>query len=291
MAKYLKISDHFILIPGRVAIAFICIDKQCYMIDSGMDEDQARRAIKIIDELSFMIIALINSHSHADHIGGNSFVKKRKNIPIYSSELEVAYIRYPILEPIMLYGGFPPKDLKSKFFLANATSVEVLQKNRYPFQIIYLSGHSPNMIGFIVDDIFFVADAYIDPPLLKKHVIPYSYDPSKALKTLENLLNIKGYYYIPSHGSPSYNPEETILSNIKAIKNVRSTIESVISKDIDTDTIVSKTLSKLDVNISSVGLYYLYKSTIMAYLTWLESLEIIHPSIKNNRVYWRAIKK
>lgn len=67
-------------------------------------------------------------HSHADHIGGNQYLQKRTGCRIYAPGIECSFTRHPILEPISLYGGYPPKDLKHKFLMAQESEAQYLTK-------------------------------------------------------------------------------------------------------------------------------------------------------------------
>ncbi len=44
---------------------------------------------------------------------------ERTGAPVYAPGLEVAFPRWPVLEPSFLYGGFPPKALRNKFLFIN----------------------------------------------------------------------------------------------------------------------------------------------------------------------------
>ena len=47
--------------------------------------------------------AILNTHSNADHIGGNQFLQKRFDCPIYSTPMENIVTENTILEPSFLY--------------------------------------------------------------------------------------------------------------------------------------------------------------------------------------------
>jgi glyoxylase-like metal-dependent hydrolase (beta-lactamase superfamily II) len=160
-----------------------------------------------------------------------------------------------------------------------------------PFQVVDLRGHSIGMIGFKTEDTFFIADSYLPKSVISKHRIPYTYRPDKALETLEMLLDTHGSIYIPSHGEPSDKPEEDIQSNIDAIERVKNTMINLIKSYMTTEEIVIKTLSKLDVELEQIGLYHLYTSLIKGYISWLEDEGYIEPTLKGEKLLWRAVKK
>lgn len=88
------------------------------LIDSGNDKEAGRKINKILKENNFNLKYIISTHSNADHIGGNEFLQKRTDCKIISTEIENLFIKYPILEPSFLYGGYPIKSIRNKFLMA-----------------------------------------------------------------------------------------------------------------------------------------------------------------------------
>ncbi len=291
MRKPVRIGDRFIVIPGRVNLAFICSDNECYMIDSGLDDDQARRVLNIANEEGLTIKALLNTHSHADHIGGNSFFVKRTGLNIYADSREIPFIIEPILEPAVMYGGYPPRDLRNKLFVAKPSYPKDIRGLSVDFEIVDICGHSPGMIGFRTEKVFFVADAYLPKRVIEKHAIPYAYLPKRSLETLEAIIETKGLIYVPSHGEPTERPEEDIMANIEIIKKVKATILEILNNEMTTEDILVKTLNALDVKVEFIGLYHLYSSIIRSYLSWLEEENYIKAVMKGRRLLWQRIKR
>ncbi len=90
--------------------------------------------------------------------------------------------------PLFLYGGYPCKDLRHKFLLAQESNAELLTKNAMPdgFEIIPLPGHFFDMVGFRTpDNIVFLADCLSSAETLDKYQIGFIYDVGEYIKTLE----------------------------------------------------------------------------------------------------------
>lgn len=68
------------------------------------------------------------------------------------------FTRHPILEPAFLYGGFPCKDLRHKFLLAQESNAELLTKDALPkgVEIINLPGHFSTWLVFILQMMSFI---------------------------------------------------------------------------------------------------------------------------------------
>ena len=92
-------------------------DTNVYIIDTGNDKDAGKKILKIIIEQGWNVKGIINTHSNADHIGGNKVIQDRTNCRIFAHNIEKAISEYPILEPSFLYGGYPFKDIKNNLKL------------------------------------------------------------------------------------------------------------------------------------------------------------------------------
>ncbi len=80
-------------------------------------------------------MAILNTHSNADHIGGNKYLQGQTGCKIYSSGMEADFRKYPVLEPSFLYGGYPCKDLRHKFLMAQESSVTDFSDENFPKEI------------------------------------------------------------------------------------------------------------------------------------------------------------
>lgn len=133
------------------------------MIDTGVDRDSGRRLINVLKEVGLRVRAVVNTHSHADHIGGNKIIFERVGAEVYASDLEKPFIEMPTLEMLYLYGAHPPEVLRTH--LVEATGVPVKELTTLVKEVGFLKveelpGHGLGMAGFGVEDVFFSADAF-----------------------------------------------------------------------------------------------------------------------------------
>lgn len=142
-------NSYYIQSPAKIGLVKINSTEVC-LIDSGNDKDAGRKVRKILDENGWNLTAIYNTHSNADHIGGNKYLQQQTKCKIYAPGIECDFTKHPILEPSFLYGGFPPKDLKHKFLMAQESNVEELTDDNLTdaLSIIKLPGHFFDMIGF-----------------------------------------------------------------------------------------------------------------------------------------------
>lgn len=117
MYELIKVTDrtYYIESPAKIGL-FKINDSEVCLIDSGSDKDAARKVRQILDANGWTLTAIYNTHSNADHIGGNKYLQLQTGCKIYAPDIERDFTCHPILEPAFLYGGYPHKDLRHKFF-------------------------------------------------------------------------------------------------------------------------------------------------------------------------------
>ena len=122
--KLIKLKGNTYYIDSAVNIGIISNgNPMAVIVDTGLDESMGRKILRMMGEEGLIPSAIINTHSHADHCGGNDFIVKRTGIPIYASHFERAIIEYPLLEPFYLFSAYPLKDMKNKFPMAKESTV------------------------------------------------------------------------------------------------------------------------------------------------------------------------
>ncbi len=113
-----------------------------------------RTSRQILDKNGWHLAAILNTHSNADHIGGNRYLQGQTGCKVYSGGIEAAFTKYPVLEPSFLSGGYPCKDLRHKFLMAQESDVVDFSDESFPkeIEVIPLPGHFFDMAGFRMPD-------------------------------------------------------------------------------------------------------------------------------------------
>ena len=117
--------------------------KDCVIVDPGLEPD---KIIQILDEKGFEPAALLITHGHSDHIGGNHALKARwPDCPIIVSEGDAIKLTDPHQNLSAQYGlavTSPPAD-------RTVVEGDVLDVAGFSLEILELPGHSPGHIVFV----------------------------------------------------------------------------------------------------------------------------------------------
>jgi glyoxylase-like metal-dependent hydrolase (beta-lactamase superfamily II) len=255
------------------------VDQQLLLIDSGNDDSSVRKAYRDIEGVE--VIGVLNTHSHADHCGGNAYIQRQFGAPVYAPEIESAFIESPILEPVYLYGAYPLNSLHNKFLMAKPSvvnqkikkhdSLEFAFKNRLvKIRTVGLAGHSPNQMGYITEDnVAYLGDALIASEMVQKHPLIFTYNVTEhymALNTLETL-NADGY--VIAHGGFYENIHQLIVDNRKALDQTQEAIVHLISQGPNTFDGIHKHLCDIYGLTESVPQHLLNRSVVKAHVRHL----------------------
>lgn len=289
------IDKDIFFIPNPVNIGVVKVSPSSVaLIDTGVDGDVARKILRLLDENGFKVDFIINTHSHADHIGGNAFIKEKTGAKIFASFLESAIVEYPILEPLYLFSGAnPPSPLTGKFFLSKPSCVDIvitkkeLKLNEVEFKVIPLPGHSTNQIGLEVDGVLFLADAIFSREILDKYKITFCVDINKYKDTLNWLRDSNYKFYVPAHAQPGESLKELIEFNLNNIKENENLILDILKEGKEVSEILKELCDYHRINITGMGEYYLINTPIMAYLSSLLSRRRLSFELKNNKLLWK----
>lgn len=286
----LKDNTYYINSPSKVGI-YKFNDEEIYLIDSGNDKDAARKVDKHINENNWKLKGIINTHSNADHIGGNKLLQARHNCEIISTSLENAFTKHPILEPSFLYGGYPFKSIKNKFMMAEASNPtnDINNIEIEGLSFIELKGHFFDMIGVITKDkIAFLADSLFPEGIINKYHIFFIYDVRLYLETLDKLKTLEADIYLPSHCEPMKDIQNLINLNKMKIEEIINKILKICSIDSTFETILKHIFDIYSLTLDA-NQYVLIGSTIKSYLSYMYEQNLINYDFIDNKMYWKII--
>lgn len=264
-------------------------ENSVYLIDTGNDSDAGKKILKLLEQESLKVVGIINTHSNADHVGGNKVIQDRTGCKILGYGIEKSITEKPLLEPSFLYGGYPFKKLKNKFLYAKPSIVMDIENN-LPEGLEYflVRGHFFDMIGIKTsDDVYFLGDSLFSEETILKYHLFFLYDVKEFLNTLDYLKTLKGTLFIPSHVEAMKDITTLIEKNRKKIEEV---VEVIYDSCLETtfEEILKKVFFHYQL-VMNISQYVLIGSTVKSYLSYLMEENRITYEFIDNKMVWKKV--
>ena len=290
MFELVQLSEHdyYIQSPAKIGLVRLNETDVC-LIDSGNDKDAGRKVRQILDAHGWKLKAIYNTHSNADHIGGNRYLQTQTGCAIYAPGIELDFTRHPLLEPSLLYGGFPCRELRHKFLMAQESDAQELTPACLPegWEMIPLPGHFFDMVGFrTADGTVFLADCLSSREILDKYGIGYIYDVSAYLKTLEMVKTLSAPVFVPSHAEAVADIAPLAQYNIDKVHEIAEKIIAICGQPSSFETVLQALFNAYGLTMTAEQ-YVLVGSCARNYLSWLKDEGRLTFRFENNVMLWQ----
>lgn len=282
-------NTYYVNCPAKIGL-YLDRDKGVYLIDSGNDKEAGRKVRQILDKNGWALRAILCTHSHADHIGGCKYLQAQTGCKVYAPGIERNFTRHTLLEPALLYGGFPPKALRHKFLMAQESDADELASAELPegFEIIPLPGHCFEMVGFRTpDNVVFLADCLSSRATLEKYRIGFIYDVQAYLDTLEEVKYLEAAFFVPAHAEACEDVSELAQYNIDTVNEIAGRIKSICTQPVNFEALLQRLFDEYALELSFEQ-YALVGSTVKSYLAWLMDKGQLKATCENNMLLWEA---
>lgn len=302
----INLAGSTFLVPGPTNVGVFAPEGEAWFVDSGNDKEAGRRLNRIANDRGWRVAGVVNTHSNADHAGGNAFLQGKTGCKIVASVSESAFIEAPEIEAAFLWGGFAPRELRNKFFEAKASAVTdrvslplSAKPGAIPFTALPsgltcfpLPGHFFGMMGVVTPDrVAFLGDCLFGEPILAKYRIPFIYNAAAFKETLRLLPSVDADIFIPSHGPVLYGREalaslaEKNLTRFEELK--KCLVASVESRgSASFEDVLADAAREFSVTLDS-GQYALVGCTVRSFLTYLYDEGALIPEFTDNRLTWK----
>ncbi len=290
MYELIPVAPHtyYIQSPAKIGVVETS-NGHVVLIDSGNDKEAGRKVRQHLDRQGWTLDAIYNTHSNADHIGGNAYLAKQTGCALYAPGIEAAFTQHPILEPALLYGGYPMKALRHKFLLAQESDAQPLTPEHLPagFELIPLPGHFFDMIGLRTpDDVVFLADCLSSQATLDKYQISYVYDVAAYLDTLERVKEMHAALFVPAHADATEDIAPLAQYNIDKVNEIAGHILDFCAAPHTFEEVLQHLFTSYDLAMTFEQ-YALVGSTVRNYLSWLLDGERLSATFTDNRLLWQ----
>lgn len=289
-----------------MTVGLIKTEEGIALIDSGLEGGFIKKVVKALKEDDTLsqdqgVHTLLNTHAHADHIGGNHWLATIMHPRVIAPAKEKPFIEFPGLEGHYLFGAEPPVWLTSKHFLAMPSRVDQTldfsPEPRGPIAIDLhnrrllaydFSGHSPGMVGYQEESgIFFLGDLVFTEDTIDKHKILFAHDILKWLESLDRLKDLPASGYVLSHGGFFDSADLLIEKTRRSLLDLQERIYKLVQATV-TDADLHRRLSDQLALFETPAGYLLNHSTIRAHLTALEQQRLVTCDLHQGELIWKS---
>jgi len=293
MAKIglLQAKGNSFFCDGIFSIGAYIKDTIAVLIDSGISKDVAKEVNKALVDKGIRVAAIINTHCHGDHSGGNAFFQEKyPDIKIFCTATERPFIEDPLMAPVCFCAGAAAfEELKKCKPIAPQQSSKVTdiftpyrdQKITLfdaEFEIITLPGHTRGMIAVrTVDNVLYCGDAVFGADTFKKYPILYytfieeTLNSFKKLKALIPQVDVTILY----HGGMVSDLADLVDDHASRILETKHLISELLREQpLSVEEITAKIMQNYQIPDDLVS-YTLTKTPMQAYVAELEREKMI----------------
>ena len=177
--------------------------KQTLIIDPGAEP---QKISSIIEKEKLKGTGIVNTHGHADHIGGNAYLREKYNCPIYIHPLDAQMLTDPNsnLSASMYYEQIisPPAD-------KTVNENDIIKAGSVELKVLWTPGHTPGGISLLGGGYVFTGDTLFFGSI-GRYDLPGASEKD-LINSLKKLCVLPGDTVIyPGHG-----PKSTIAEELK----------------------------------------------------------------------------
>ena len=283
-------KTYYVDCPTRIGI-FDLGGGEAALIDSGNSGDVAKKLLKLLDGLGLRLRLLLLTHAHADHSGGAALLHRRTGCAVYCAGLDRYMACEPVLEPVSLYGGCPPRALRGHALMAAPVPCLELTESVLPdgLTLQRLDGHSfaQTAIG-TADGIWFLGDALTSDRVLEKYCVSFLYDVEAYLHSLDAVAAMQGRLFVPAHAQPVEDVVPLVEKNRTALFAVHERLLELTAEPLCFDELLGRLFDACGMTMD-LQQYALVGSTVRSHLAWLCDQGKMTCAVVHNRLLWQRV--
>lgn len=296
MSLFEQVSPTVRYAKAPTAIGVVTHGERALVVDSGLDENLVRKVINALANEGVSVAAIVNTHSHADHCGGNAFAQKRTNARVVAPAMEHYFIERPDLEPWTLFGAPAHTGLQGKFLQAAPSRVDEVVADAgtrdvagFDVRFRALPGHSAHQMGVEVDGVLFVGDALLPPHVMEKYGLLFAVDPRAAADSARRLLDADDApaHVVAYHGGLIDDIPAAVKRHVEVTEAVERALLDALARGPSSDEdLLVQVLDVFPPANAGVELHALQHATVRAYLSAMERAGVVEARVEKHRLLW-----
>lgn len=274
-------GNTFCIDTGMTYIPFYKInDEEIIMLDTGWKKGEREGIEELLVNNNFKVTAIINSHTHTDHVGNNAYFKEKYNSIIAMPAYEALICSSPA-NLKLYYQSQSLKDVKEHYgHMVCKTDIMIkddqdnIKLCGINFKIIHTPGHSPAHICIITpDDAAYVGDALISYSVMAGAKMPYAYILSEDMKSKAKLYDLNCSKYVVAHKGIYKSITKLIDDNMDFYESRAEKIYEVIKGNMTMEDIMKAVIENFHIRINDVYRYYFIERMLKSYVEYLYEIE------------------
>ena len=270
-------GNTFCIDTGMLYIPFYKINqKEIIMLDSGWAKGEREGIDEILEKNNLVVVGIICTHAHVDHVGNNAYLKEKYNciiaMPAYEAlicsstmNLKLYYNSQTLSEVTEHFGH-----MVCKTDIMIFDNQDIIFVHGIEFKIIHTPGHSPAHICIITpDDVAYLGDSLISYEVMRGAKMPYAFILSEDLKSKLKLYDLKCSRYVVAHKGMFDDITKLITDNIEFYKNRAIRVCDVIDVAMTRDDILNAVIKKFNIHVNSKYKYTMIERMLGSYVEYL----------------------
>jgi glyoxylase-like metal-dependent hydrolase (beta-lactamase superfamily II) len=291
--------DNAYYVPGASNVGLVIGEgRQAFLIDTGVGTRSGRLLLQLLQDQGLTLVAILNTHGHGDHVGGNAYLVEHTKALVYAPVLDSVAIQHPRWGTMCVFGGAePPAEVAVPRFAPEPCAVDrtvtegFIQIAGVQVQVVSLPGHTSSHSGYIASGAFFMGDILAGEVELRNAPLSYAYSVTQRLQSLEKLRAYSCQYYVPGHGEAIQDIASLVERNILQITAAQDLIKGYVSQHpAEANDILIHLCAHYGIVLRNIKEYFHWYPILHSYLSHLSNAGQILPEVKHNRLLWRTVQ-